>query len=94
MAAYTFPNPKDPRDVSKHSFDATKFLATTETIDSASVTVAPAGLGVSEPIVSGKLISFILSGGSAGVTYAVTVEITTADGAIYNRSAELVVEDL
>ncbi len=44
-----------------------------------SVTVIPAGLSVSGATYSGQLVQVRLAGGTAGITYHVTLDVATTD---------------
>jgi hypothetical protein len=72
--------PKAPASVLDYQLDWSAWLANGETISSADVT-ADAGITVNPTgkatSVSGGIVTFWLGGGTAGVTYHVTVTVTT-----------------
>jgi hypothetical protein len=81
--AYQGPNfnqmpPKDPVAVLPYSFSWANWLATGETISTATVTV-PDGITLfSEPVIDGGTVSFYLSGGTDGEAYLVACVIQTS----------------
>lgn len=88
-------SPIDTRDIDVRAIDFKNVLAKSgETITGASVSVAPAGLTFdpADVEVSGKVVSVLLEGGTAG-DYVVTVEIETSIGRRLNRSFDITVMD-
>lgn len=76
---------KDPSSVLDYGFDWALWLTTGEIIASATWTV-PAGLVKDSESVNGAITACWISGGTAGVDYEVTCEVTTSAGRIDQRS--------
>ena len=85
---------KDPNAVLDYGFNwlALGWLATGETISSHVVTVE-AGLTKDSYSESAGIVTFWLSGGTAGVQYLVSCLITTSLGRTDERSRMIMVED-
>lgn len=80
---------KDPTAILDYAFDFTAWLATNETITSATVTV-PTGITLYQPASpSNGVVTFWLSGGSAGNSYLIECEIQTNQGRTDSRSFAL-----
>lgn len=94
----TYPNvnvisPKDPLDVLPYAFDWTNFLASGETIQSATITV-PTGITLGAQQINGSIVQFYLSGGTAGTAYKISCFIQTNMTPAANRSFQLQVSNL
>lgn len=77
-------SPKTPNETVSLAFDWSKVLASDETISSESVTASVGSVsGVSS---SGAIVSFRLSGGSAGDVIKVVCSITTSVGQILEEA--------
>jgi hypothetical protein len=63
-----------------------------ETISSKTVTASPVGLTVGTSSLTGFVVSAMLSGGTAGVTYTVTCTVVTSGGATLSWDGQLRVE--
>lgn len=83
---------KDPGASLDYSFDWTDWLGTNETISSATWTV-PAGLSKVSEVNTAYIATCRISGGTAGVNYTVTCQITTNQGEIDRRSLQLNVQN-
>lgn len=94
MADHTFP-PKDPAEKLPYSFDwARELKQVADTIaGNARVTSSDPVLTVAAIQTVGSEVRFILSGGVIGSTYTVQCEIDTTKGYVFNRAAEISVED-
>jgi len=83
---------KDPDATLDYSLDWTPWLAYGETIASHTVTAAAGITKVSDSETDGK-INFRLSGGTVGVEYEITVEVTTSSGQIDQRTVTVLVAE-
>ncbi|MEL6486256.1 MAG: hypothetical protein AAFQ13_03810 [Pseudomonadota bacterium] len=83
---------KDPQASLRHSFDWSNWLAGDETITAVNVT-ATAGITVNQVTQQSGVVSYTISGGTAGSNYALTCEITTSNGQIDQRSVEYMVRE-
>lgn len=87
--------PKDPNDIIDEKFDWSTFLAASETLTSATVTVAPSGeLLVVSTTHDDSAVTFHVSGGVIGTTYEITCQVQTSAGNTVNRKATIAVKDL
>ena len=85
--------PKDPSAVLDYSLDWTDWLEG-ETISSFTITVDPSGsLTVDSSSDDGSIVSYRLSGGTAGTMYSVTIQITTSAGQVEERTVRQYVMD-
>lgn len=85
-----WPN-KDPDDVIDYAIDWTAHLDSGDTIQSATWSVAPAGLTLGTATVVGAKASVWLQGGTAGQDYVVTCRVVTAGARQMDRSAKVLV---
>lgn len=92
---------KDPGERLDYLFDFTALLGTTEQITTHAVTVDPSGeitVDASSIVSGGKKVQAIMSGGTAGREYIITVNGQTDQGGpptrIFERSAILAIRDL
>lgn len=76
---------KDPQATLRHGISWADWLGEGETIASQAVT-AQAGIVVDQVAQADGIVSYRISGGSAGVDYIVTCRITTSLGNIDERS--------
>jgi len=83
---------KDPQSTLHHSFDWSNWLADGETITAANV-AATAGITVDQVSQEQGVVSYTVSGGTAGSNYVVTCEITTSTAQIDQRSVQYKVRD-
>lgn len=86
--------PKDPLDVTAYDFNWSSFLAPSETIVSARITV-PTGITLFSPaVINGQVVDFYLSGGEPGMAYRIYCFIQTDLPDAVNRSFLLQVNNL
>lgn len=83
---------KDPGATLDYAFDWTDWLGDGETITGTSWTV-PAGLNKVSESASAYVSVCRISGGTVGVNYTVTCQITTSEGEIDRRSLQLTVQN-
>lgn len=84
---------KDPQSTLDYSSDWAAWLAVDgDTISSHTVT-ADTGISVNSSTNTTTDVTVWLSGGTAGVKYRVTVQITTAAGRVDQRSMDILVLD-
>lgn len=83
---------KDPSAVLDYAFDWSDWLATGETISSHTVT-ADTGLTKDSSTEAAGVVTYWLSGGTAGTNYKVVCRIVTSAGRTDERSAWLQVTD-
>ena len=85
-------NTKDPDDILDYAFDWATWLATSETIASYTLTV-PTGLtegsGATATSESSGVITYWISGGTAGQSYTIGCKITTSAGRVKEESMTL-----
>lgn len=86
--SYTFTAPlKDPAAVLDHGMDCTDELDDGETIaGQPSVVALPAGLTVAAVNATNGIVTWRVSGGTAGQEYIVTCRITTSTGRVLKLS--------
>ena len=81
---------KDPTAVLDYAFDYSAWLATNETISTATITV-PTGIALAQGAsINGGIVTFWLSGGVALNSYTISCEITTSQGRTDSRSFQLI----
>ena len=86
---------KQPVDVVDYDIDYSEWLSDGDTLESATVTVAPAtNLVIDSVFVNDPRIKIWVSGGTNGVTYKVTVTATTADGRVKQDEFRVKVKDI
>ena len=83
---------KDPNAILDYEWDWTSWLGTTETI-SASVILPDPGITVDSDTFASKTATVWLSGGTSGITYAVTNHITTSLGREDDRTIFITCQD-
>lgn len=83
-----FPD-RDPSDVTPHTWDFSQWLGSNDLLQTAVVTANPSDLQVSMPIIQSQTATVWLSGGTAGVTYTVSCQVTSQNGLEATRSASL-----
>jgi len=83
---------KDPNAVLDYMWNWSDWLLVDETISSAIVT-APTGLTCDSYSKTDTTVTGWLSGGTAGVGYAVVCHVTTSDGRQEDRSIYIVCQD-
>lgn len=85
---------KQPVEVQDYDVDYSQWLTTGDNVQSATVTVEPAGLTVGAIVINDPRVKVWLSGGMNGVTYKVTVTATTADGRVKQDEFKVKVKDI
>ena len=86
---------KDPTDVAPYSLNFKDWLipktSTTDRdeIDTASVTTSDAALTATGSLITGDVVTTVLSGGTAGQTYQVHFLVNTVAGYTVKRSVEI-----
>lgn len=84
MTTFTAPD-KDPQATLRHGVDWSGWLQADETITDEAVT-ATTGLTVDQVAEAAGVVSYRVSGGTAGADYTVTCQVTTSNGRIDERS--------
>jgi hypothetical protein len=87
-----FPD-KDIFDVLPYSYDFTPWVQAGDVITHSVVIASPVGLTLSAPIIQGGFVTTIVSGGTLGVDYELSFEITTLHGWSVKRSGTVSVVD-
>lgn len=83
---------KDPSAVLDYATDWSAWLAASETITGAPTVTVPTGIVLqSGAVVTGGLVVFFLSGGTAGAQYTVSVTIATSQGRTDTRHLTIIV---
>ena len=82
---------KDPQAVLDYAFDWSDWLAESESVISATVTMTPTGLTKPSQSIIGDRVVFWLSGGTVGATYTVTCHVTTNQGRQEDRTMKVTV---
>jgi hypothetical protein len=89
---------KSAADISDYTVDCTEFLADagSDTITDGSVTIstAPTDLTFSNAVLTPTTLTWHFAAGTAGVTYRVTIEFSTAGGLTEQRTVLLPVVSL
>lgn len=83
---------KDPDAELDYSWDWTAWLADAETITTATVTVAPAGLTVEPATHAAGVVTAWMSGGTVGTRYQATCRVTTNQGRTDDRTMTIDVQ--
>ena len=83
---------KDPHAVLDYSWDWTAWLAASETISTATVTVA-GSVVVDSTVLASPVVTAWVSGGTAGDTDSLTCRITTSDGRTDDRTIRLSIRE-
>jgi ribosomal protein S28E/S33 len=84
---------KDPDETIYYALDFSGLMSTGVAVTAVGVT-ADNGLTASHQSTSGQVISILCSGGTAGISYTVEVNVTGDDGQIFSRSIDIRVSDL
>ena len=90
IASYT----QQPADNLDYDIDYGEWLSNADSLLSATVAVAPAGLTVQSPLVVGERVKLWVSGGTSGTKYKVTVTTTTTLGRIKQDEIKFSVKDI
>lgn len=85
---FTFLAPlKDPNSIELHGLDWSDWLGNGDSLASATVT-ADTGLTVDQVTNAAGVVSYRLSGGTAGMNYIATCRVVTAFGLVDDRSVQ------
>lgn len=84
---------KQPVEVKDYDLDYSEWLVAADTVESAEVTVEPAGLTVGSVFTQNKKIKVWLSAGTNGTVYKLTVTMTTANGRVKQDEFKVKVKD-
>lgn len=76
---------KDPNSVLNYAWDFTDWLITGDSLSDHSV-IADAGITVDSSAINGAYVDVVLSGGTVGTSYDVTVRVTTSNGYVVDRT--------
>lgn len=87
-----------PRDIRRRQVDYRDFLETSESLSTVTPTVSPT---TDTPLVvngividvNGKKFAYVVQGGEHGVSYSVSLELTTTAGQRKNDTIEFDIED-
>lgn len=86
---FTFTAPiKDPSSIELHGMDWSTWLGAGDSIATQDVFSDMPGLAVSQVAEAAGIVSYRLSGGTAGINYTVTCRVTTAFGLSDDRSVQ------
>lgn len=90
---------KSPVERKRYAVDYTDWLENTETLSSATFSIAPnadpASLEINEHVIdaAGKLLTIFVNAGVTGVSYIATVQVETSDGQIKEDQIVFVVRN-
>lgn len=85
---------KQPVEVKDYDLDYTDWLTASDNVESATVTVEPAGLTVESVFVNDPRIKIWVSGGTDATQYKLTVTMTSADGRVKQDEFKIRVKDV
>lgn len=85
---------KQPIEVLDYDVDYSNWLSTGDSIQSATASISPPGLTLSNVQVNGSIAKIWLSGGANDTLYKVTVNLTTTGGRISQEEFYVFVKDL
>ena len=86
---FTFMAPlKDPNSIELHGLDWSDWLGAGDSIATATVFSDLTGLSISQVANGAGVVSYRISGGTAGMNYTATCRITTAFGLADDRSVQ------
>ena len=85
---------KQPAERFSYTVNYVEALTEGDNIQSATVTVAPAGLSINNTGVYDPRVKFWVSGGTDGVAYKLTLTAVTADGRILQDELILKVKEI
>ena len=84
---------KQPAEKESYSIEYAEDLINTDSIASATVSVFPADLTLVSYLIVGTRIKVVLSGGTAGIKYKVTVTASTEDARILQDEFIVTIKD-
>ena len=85
---------KQPVEVVDYDIDYSEWMTSADSLQSATVDVAPTGLVVESTFINSPRVKIWVSGGSSGTTYKLTVTATTKDGRIKQDEFKVKVKDI
>lgn len=85
---------KQPSEVVDYDVDYSEWLTDGDNVDSATVTPSPAGLTIDSTFINDPRVKIWVSGGTNGITYKLTVTMTTVEGRIKQDEFKVKVKDL
>lgn len=85
---------KQPAERLDYDLDYVEWHVDGDTVVSATVAVAPAGLTIESHFVNDPFVKVWVSGGTHGATYKVTVTATTSGGRIKQDEFKIKVKDI
>jgi hypothetical protein len=71
---------KQPVEIKDYDIDYTKWMPVGDSIQSVTASISPAGLTLGSVLVNGLVVKIWLSGGTNGLSYKITVNVTTTGG--------------
>lgn len=84
---------QQPADYLDYALDYDEFLPADDAPMSCTVAVAPVGLTVSSPVVTGRQVKYWVSGGASGIKYKVTLTMTSVLGRIKQDEVRFSIKD-
>lgn len=85
---------KQPAERFSYTISYVEALTTGDNVQTASAVVTPAGLVIDNVGVYDPRVKLWVSGGTAGVSYKVTVTVNTADGRIFQDELTFKIKEL
>lgn len=85
---------KQPIERFSYTISYEEALTVGDNVQAATVVVTPAGLTIDNVGVYDPRVKLWVSGGTAGVSYKVTVDVTTADGRIFQDELIFKIKEL
>jgi len=85
---------KQPVEVIDYDIDYSEWLTPGDNVESAAVTVEPAGLTIESTFINDPRVKIWVSGGSNGTQYKLTITTTTADGRVKQDEFKIRVKDV
>ena len=93
LPGFLYFDPKDPVDQATFNFNWGAWINGADPVASVtSVTANPSGLTIGVPALNSNIVSVVLSGGTSGINYTVSCQITTQGGTVAKRSGILPVQ--
>jgi len=86
-------DPKDPVDQATFNFNWGAWINGSDPVLTVnSVSASPSGLTIGTPSLNNNVVSVVLTGGTAGINYTVSCQVTTVGGTVAKRSGILPVQ--
>jgi len=93
LPGFLYFDPKDPVDQATFNFNWSAWINGSDPVLTVnSVSASPSGLTIGTPSLNSNIVSVILSGGTAGINYTVSCQVTTVGGTVAKRSGILPVQ--